>query len=90
MALETLELEGGWQVTVDYDYDAGQSGGHWDEEPIDPSVSINHIWAVFNETNGNLIQVDVYNFLIQTCLIEEEEVQSSILETIKNYEPNLD
>ena len=73
-----------------YDYDPGQSGGHWEEEPIDPSVSINHIWAVFNETNGNLIQVDIYNFLIQTCLIEDEEVESTILERIKNYEPNLD
>ena len=70
MALETIELEGGWQVTVDYDYDAGQSGGHWDEEPIDPSVSINHIWAVFNETNGNLIQVDIFTiFYLSIFLI---------------------
>jgi hypothetical protein len=90
MALETIELEGGWQVTVDYDYDPGQSGGHWDEEPIDPSVNINNIWAVFSDSNDKLIQVDVFRFLVETDLVDEEEVQSTILETISNYEPDPD
>jgi len=90
MALETIELEGGWQVTVDYDYDPGQSGGHWDEEPISPSVNINNIWAVFSDSNDKLIQVDVFRFLVETDLVDEEEVQSTILETISNYEPDPD
>jgi len=52
--------------------------------------NINNIWAVFSDSNDKLIQVDVFRFLVETDLVDEEEVQSTILETISNYEPDPD
>lgn len=90
MALETIELEGGWQVTVDYDYDPGQSGGHWDEEPMSPSVKINNIWAVFTDANDKLIQVDILVFLIETGLIDQNTIEEELISKLAESEPDPD
>jgi hypothetical protein len=80
-----IELENGWHVTVDYEYNAAEKAVYYTSngDPGHPGSSayakIYNVWATLTDREGKLVQVDVFKFLLDTDLIDEQELEQEIL-----------
>lgn len=71
MSLYTLELDGGYQVQIEYEYTAPELG--YDGTGYRGGVNVHAAWAHLKDKNGKLITVDVLHFL--TSISEEVDIQ---------------
>ncbi len=89
----TIELDNGWHVAVDYEYTAPEPAVHYTSngDPGHPGAKaearVYSVWATLTERNGKLVQVDVLKFLVDTDLIDIDEIEQEIIEKhATNYE----
>ena len=80
-----IELDNGWHVAVDYEYTAPEKAVYYTSngDPGHPGSSaearVYNVWATLTERNGKLVQVDVLKFLVDTDLIDIEEIEQEII-----------
>jgi hypothetical protein len=70
MSLYTLELDGGYQVQIEYEYTAPELG--YDGTGYRGGVNVHAAWAHLKDKNGKLLTVDVLHFL--TSISEEVDI----------------
>ena len=76
----TLELDSGYMVTVKYEYNEPEP-----EVGFVGGVRIHGIYVPLPEAYGeNTVVVDIFNFLVQTELVDKDELQAQIEEDIAN------
>tara|TARA_R100001510_G_scaffold47326_1_gene44608 strand:+ start:1233 stop:1526 length:294 start_codon:yes stop_codon:yes gene_type:complete len=71
MSLYTLELESGYNVQVEYEYNEPELG--YDGTGYRGGVNVHAVWAHLKDKNEKLITVDVLHFL--NSISEEFDIQ---------------
>ena len=73
----TLEVEGGYHVEVEYEYNPPELG-YTDGTGFHGGVTIYGIFANLPDEKGKLVKVDVLHFVVTTGLVAIEELEEYI------------
>jgi len=86
--IHELELENGYTVQVEYEYDAPELD--YNGTGYQGGATINAVWANLNDANGKLIKVDILHFITGFDHFDKDELESILEENYKDYEPDPD
>tara|TARA_R100001510_G_C7568764_1_gene145990 strand:- start:316 stop:594 length:279 start_codon:yes stop_codon:yes gene_type:complete len=86
--LHEIELENGYMVQVDYEYEASELDYHG--TGYQGGVTINALWVNLTDANGKLLKVDILHFMQGFEEFDKDELEGIIQENYENHEPDPD
>ena len=86
--IHELELENGYTVQVDYEYDAPELD--YNGTGYQGGATINAVWVNLNDAKGKLIKVDILHFMTGFDEFNKDELEGILEENYKDYEPDPD
>ena len=89
MSMYTLELDGGYQVQVEYEYDSPEMG--YNGTGYRGGVNVQAMWVNLKDKSNKLLTVDIMHFLTSIPdLVDMQELEEHIENEMDNYEPDPD
>ncbi len=86
--LHEIELENGYTVQVDYEYESSELD--YNGTGYQGGVTINALWANLTDANGKLLKVDILHFMQGFEEFDKDELEGIIQENYEDYEPDPD